>query len=179
MAATLVTRCTVRPAHSGDADRVSAFGRRVFAVAFAPDNDPLQLERYLATAYTPEAQATELADPAVTTLLACDAADALLGFAQLRRSAAPPCVTQLPAIELWRFYVDQAWHGRGVAARMMQAVQDTASGCGARTLWLGVWERNPRAQAFYRKAGFRPVGTQCFILGTEPQTDQIWMRALQ
>ncbi len=172
MAAILVTGCTVRPALRGDALRLSQFGRRVFAATFAPDNDPLQMERYLATAYTPDAQAAELADRAVTTLLACDAADVLLGFAQLRRSAAPPCVTELPAIELWRFYVDHAWHGRGVAATMMQAVQDAASGSGARTLWLGVWERNPRAQAFYRKAGFRPVGTQCFIFGTEPQTDQ-------
>lgn len=179
MAAHLVTACTVRAAHAGEAARLSAFGRRVFAATFAADNDPIQMQRYLATAYTPAAQAAELADPAITTLLASDATDTLLGFAQLRRAAAPPSVTDLPAIELWRFYVDQPWHGRGVAATMMQAVHAAASRSGARTLWLGVWERNPRAQAFYRKAGFRPVGTHAFIFGTEPQTDQIWMRSLQ
>jgi len=61
----------------------------------------------------------------------------------------------------------------------MQAVRDTAVDGGARTMWLGVWERNPRGQAFYRKVGFTPVGTQSFVFGTESQTDQIWMRALQ
>ena len=46
-------------------------------------------------------------------------------------------------------------------------------------VWLGVWERNARAQAFYGKYGFRPVGTHVFMFGDEPQTDEIWMRPLQ
>ena len=74
--------------------------------------------------------------------------------------------------------MDQAWHGRGVAPILMDAAVSEAAG-GARgctAIWLGVWERNPRAQAFYRKHGFVPVGTHVFMLGTEPQTDQIWVR---
>jgi len=41
-----------------------------------------------------------------------------------------------------------------------------------------VWERNLRAQAFYRKRKFVPVGTQTLMFGTEAQTDQIWTRAI-
>ena len=40
-------------------------------------------------------------------------------------------------------------------------------------LWLGVWERNPRAQAFYRKSGFADVGSQVFLVGTDAQTDRV------
>lgn len=40
-------------------------------------------------------------------------------------------------------------------------------------LWLGVWERNPRAQAFYRKSGFVDVGSQVFLVGTDAQTDRV------
>jgi diamine N-acetyltransferase len=170
--------CRVRRGVPGDAPQLSAFGRRVYEATFAPDNDPEQLARYLATAYTPVAQTAELADPGITTLLSFDASEALVGFAQVRRSPVPSCVADPSAIELWRFYVDQAWHGRGVAPVLMDAVVSEAAG-GARrstSIWLGVWERNLRAQAFYRKHGFVPVGTHVFMLGTEPQTDQIWMR---
>ena len=171
--------CAVRVATVADAGRLAAFGHRVFSATFAPGNDPVELARYVDGAYNPDAQAAELASPAITTLLACDADDRLLGFAQLRRGSTPGSVAGEAPIELWRFYVDQDWHGRGVAAGLMAAVCDKAVSEGAQTLWLGVWERNPRAQAFYRKQGFAAVGTQVFMFGTEPQTDQIWVRSLQ
>ena len=41
-----------------------------------------------------------------------------------------------------------------------------------------MWERNERAQAFYRKHGFRKVGTQVFVVGTDPQTDHVMLREL-
>ena len=49
---------------------------------------------------------------------------------------------------------------------------------GGRSAWLGVWERNARAQAFYRKQGFAPVGTHTFVLGSDEQTDEIWVKPL-
>jgi ribosomal protein S18 acetylase RimI-like enzyme len=55
----------------------------------------------------------------------------------------------------------------------MDAVVAAARSRGARTLWLGVWERNARGIAFYRKCGFRPAGTQTFVLGTDPQRDLV------
>jgi GNAT superfamily N-acetyltransferase len=57
-------------------------------------------------------------------------------------------------MELWRFYLDQQWHGRGTAQRLISRVDEEALQAGARTLWLAVWERNGRAQAFYRECGF-------------------------
>ena len=77
-----------------------------------------------------------------------------------------------------RFYVDKPWQGRGLAAQLMRAVEKRALERGARELWLGVWERNERAQAFYRKHGFRQVGTQIFVVGTDPQTDHVMLREL-
>ena len=56
-------------------------------------------------------------------------------------------------------------------------MEDKARARGARELWLGVWERNERAQAFYRKCGFRKVGTQIFVVGTDPQTDHVMLRS--
>jgi ribosomal protein S18 acetylase RimI-like enzyme len=60
----------------------------------------------------------------------------------------------------------------------MSAVEREAKARGARELWLGVWERNERAQAFYRKCGFRAVGTQIFVVGNDPQTDQVMLKEI-
>ena len=38
-------------------------------------------------------------------------------------------------------------------------------------MWLGVWERNFRAQKFYRKYGFVDIGAHTFTLGRDHQTD--------
>ena len=60
----------------------------------------------------------------------------------------------------------------------MAAAVEAARAAGARTLWLGVWERNARAIAFYRKSGFDEVGTQTFVLGADHQRDLVLARSL-
>ena len=81
-------------------------------------------------------------------------------------------------IELWRFYVNRQWHGRGTAQALMARVTAEAGDTGAQTLWLGVWERNPRARAFYATCGFIDVGEHVFLFGTDPQTDRVMARPL-
>lgn len=55
----------------------------------------------------------------------------------------------------------------------MDAVHEAAAELGGQTLWLGVWERNPRAIAFYRKRGYRDVGTTFFFVGPDRQVDRV------
>jgi ribosomal protein S18 acetylase RimI-like enzyme len=167
----------VRPAAPSDALRLSRLGARTFRDAFAAENRPENLDAYLAKAYGVQQQSAELGDPSIATLIA-EADQEMVGFAQLRGGSAPGCVTGPRPMELWRFYVAREWHGQGVASALMAAVVAEALGRGARTLWLGVWERNARAQAFYRKSGYVVVGRQSFMLGSERQTDLVMTRAV-
>lgn len=169
---------TIRPATVSDADFLARLAARTFSEAFGADNRPEDLALHLATAYGVERQAAELRDPAVTTLFA-ETDGSVAAFAQLRRGSSPPCIEAHRPIELWRFYVDRPWHGRGVAQEMMQAVIDAAITGGHDVLWLGVWDRNPRAQAFYRKSGFDDVGSQPFVVGTDEQNDRVMVRPLR
>jgi ribosomal protein S18 acetylase RimI-like enzyme len=74
--------------------------------------------------------------------------------------------------------VDKVHHGRGIAHQLMEAAIADAAARGAATLWLGVWEHNTRAQAFYRKFGFVDVGSHTFVLGTDVQTDRLMARTI-
>lgn len=143
-----------------------------FRDAFGSENDAADLALHLARSYGLAQQTAELRHPAITTLLAYVDGE-LAGYAQLRQGLPPACVVAARPIELWRFYVARPWHGRGVAQELMAAARDAAKRRGAASLWLGVWERNPRAQAFYRKSGFADVGSQQFLVGTDAQTDRV------
>jgi ribosomal protein S18 acetylase RimI-like enzyme len=81
-------------------------------------------------------------------------------------------------IELVRLYVSRDSLGSGLGAALMQACIGEARRRGHQTLWLGVWEHNTRARAFYRRWNFREVGTHVFQLGDDPQTDILMQRSI-
>ena len=169
----------IRAATPADARRLSELGAATFRDTFADANSPHDMDRYVADAFTPARQAAEIADPTSLVLLAEHApahgGAELIGYAHLVGGRPPAAVHGPAPLELKRLYVARAWHGRGVAQRLMDAVLDGARARGAGTLWLGVWERNPRAVAFYEKYGFRRVGEHTFRLGDDAQTD--WLLA--
>jgi ribosomal protein S18 acetylase RimI-like enzyme len=161
-----------------DVAALTEFGARTFFESFAVDNTPDDIAKHLASAWHPDLQRREILDASIDTLLARDSQGTLAGFAQLRDNVAPGGVATTRPVELWRFYVDKPWQGRGLAGLLMSAVFERARARGGRELWLGVWERNARAQAFYRKSGFEKVGQKIFIVGTDPQTDHVMLRLL-
>jgi GNAT superfamily N-acetyltransferase len=161
-----------------DAAELAAFAARTFAEAFGDDTGADDLQAHLAATYRAELQARELADPTVITLLALQDSR-IVAFAQVRRSAmAPACVTLTDAIELQRFYADRSVHGTGLTLRLMQRALDAARELGGRYAWLGVWERNARAMAFYRKAGFDEIGFTHYVVGSDQQIDRVFLAAL-
>ena len=172
----------IRPAAPADAVGLSIFAARTFREAFGGDNNPADLARYLDEAFTHERQAAEINDPDCITLLAeevaADGRTQLIGYVQLVVGAAPAVVTGPDPIELKRLYVAQQWHGAGTAHALLDAALHAAQARGARTCWLGVWERNKRAIAFYGKHGFQRVGEHTFMLGSDPQTDWLLARAV-
>lgn len=168
---------TLRSATPDDAAELAAFARRVFAETFGPANRPEDLELHLSYTYSPALQWRELSSPRFATILA-ESEGRLAGYAQLHEAPAPASVTRPHPIELLRFYVDSPWHGRGVARLLMEAVFATARARGATSVWLCVWQQNPRAIAFYAREGFLTVGTQQFLLGTDVQLDWVMMREL-
>jgi ribosomal protein S18 acetylase RimI-like enzyme len=168
----------IRPATVADAAALAEFGARTFFETFESDNRPEDMAMHLARAWHPDLQRAEIEDAGLDTLLACDGAGRLAGFAQLRAAHPPAGIAVRNPVELKRFYVDKPWQGQGLARQLMDAVDRKARDRGASELWLGVYERNERAQAFYRKCGFRIVGSQIFVVGTDPQRDHVMLRNL-
>ena len=168
----MVEGVTIRRAVSEDAAALAELAERTFRDTFEADNDKDDMAAYCATAFALAVQHAQIQDPAMDTMVVVGEGGRLVAYAQLRPGG-PDEVTVAGPIELWRFYVDAPHHGRGLAQRLMAAVLNAARSRAARTLWLGVWERNERARKFYRKFGFTDVGSHTFLLGRDRQTDLV------
>jgi diamine N-acetyltransferase len=168
-------RIVVGTATLDEAPLLAELGERTFRDTFAADNTEADMAAYLSGAFGVEIQRRELADPASSFLVATvDGVPA--GYAQLRTGNAPAGVSGENVIEIGRFYSDKPWIGAGVGPALMQACIDAAVSLGHDVIWLDVWERNPRAIAFYQKWGFSVVGEKDFVLGEDVQHDLILAR---
>lgn len=166
---------TVRRAEPADSARLAALAERTFRAAFGSSNTRENMDAHCANAYGETIQASEIANPGIATFV-CDDGAELVGYAQLRWGTAPPCVPASRPAEVQRIYVDRQWHGKGIAQALMSEMLAAAVRGNADRVWLGVWEHNPRALAFYRKLGFDRVGHHVFQLGDDAQRDWILCR---
>ena len=151
---------------------LSELSRSTFVETFAKDNCKEDMDLYVAQTFSEAKQLKEIQDPLRRIEIAWSE-DQALGFLHLFKGPVDPAVKEENALEVLRLYVDSKWHGKNVGARLMERCFEMARAEGVKTLWLGVWEKNFRAQAFYKKYGFQVVGDHVFKLGQDEQTDLI------
>jgi ribosomal protein S18 acetylase RimI-like enzyme len=167
----------IRQAVPSDARTLAVLAERTFRDTFEAMNSAEDMALHCAFTYGEARQLAEISYPALRTLV-CEEEGELIAYAQLRWDHAPACVVGKQPGEIQRLYVDSPWHGKGIAHELMAACLRELATRSCDVVWLGVWERNWRAQAFYRKFGFMEVGDHVFMLGTDTQRDIILVRPL-
>ena len=167
----------IRPAVSDDAALLAELGARTFRETFERICSPADLDAFLAKTYGEAQQAAELAEAARPAwVLETEGGPA--GFLQLRLGHREPGVPGLRPAELQRIYLLRAVQGSGLGAALMRTALERARAWGADALWLGVWEHNTRALAFYARWGFREAGEHVFKIGEQIDRDLILMKEL-
>jgi len=167
----------IRQGTLADAGLLSELGTRTFSETFAVDNTPENMSAYLADSFNLRQQTAELSDPDSCFRIA-ELDGVAVGYSMLRSGDPPEGVTGDRPIEIVRLYVSRESIGTGVGAVLMEDCINESARLGFQTLWLGVWEHNYRAQAFYRKWNFLEVGTHIFHLGDDAQRDLIMQRTV-
>jgi diamine N-acetyltransferase len=162
----------IRYGTTEDAAMLSELGAKSFFDTFAKDNTPENMALYLRKSFSPEIQFSELSATENIFLIA-ESQTIPIGFAQLILDSKDEALKGLQPVEIRRIYASQEYIGTGVGKALMIASITEARQRGCDCLWLGVWEKNPRAIEFYKKWGFKEVGTHMFTLGDDPQRDFI------
>lgn len=168
----------LRRATAEDAERLAKVAEQTFRATFSASNTPGDMDLHCERSYGADIQRTEILNPEIVTLV-MEADEELVAFSQLCWDKAPDCLGgfKIPG-EIRRLYIVDEYHGRGIAQRVMSASLKEIELRGSDVAWLGVWERNSRAIAFYKKVGFFEVGEHEFHLGNDLQRDIIMCSSL-
>jgi ribosomal protein S18 acetylase RimI-like enzyme len=97
--------------------------------------------------------------------------DEIIGYLKLNTGQAQTDIKDNEALEIERIYVSQAFQGKQVGQLLYNKAIQIAGEMNAQYVWLGVWEKNHRAMAFYKKNGFVAFDQHPFMLGTDKQID--------
>jgi len=167
----------IRHASVADVEMLAQLAARTFYDAFADMNTQENMQAYLSKAFSISQLTNEINDP-LSRFLIAEVNGEAIGYAMLYAGKSPDSVLGPKPIELVRLYIDQKFLGSGIGNDLMQSCLDEARSMGHRTIYLGVWEHNHRAQSFYFRWKFRVVGNHIFQLGSDPQLDWLMEREL-
>ena len=170
-----MVQVSIRLATENDAALIASFGAHTFRDTFGPNNPSEDMEIYIASAFTVDKIKTEMSDPTAIFLLAY-IKHQLCGYAKIVANKNPMDTENGKCVELERIYVAQNFTGLGVGSKLMDECLKAAAKGGYHTIWLGVWEYNDNAVQFYKKWGFKRIGSKSFVLGKDIQNDYIYQR---
>lgn len=153
-----------RDAEPKDAAGLAEIGRETFVETFGHLYPPADLRYYLEETYSVEKMSADLADPGVEVRIAYSGRR-MLAYCKIGPCKLPFDTGPEPALELHRVYVYGHGQGVGVGRILLAWAIERARQRGARNLFLGVWQSNERAIAFYESRGFEKVGAYKFRVG--------------
>ncbi|MFX3673472.1 MAG: GNAT family N-acetyltransferase [Paenisporosarcina sp.] len=82
------------------------------------------------------------------------------------------------SLEIERIYVKKKYQKHGLGKNLLNKAVEIAIEHKKKKIWLGVWEENENAIAFYKKKGFVQTGAHSFYMGDEEQVDLIMTKII-
>lgn len=161
---------TINPASPSDITSLRQLSIDTFVDTYNAYNTPENMQLYIDTYFNPQRIADEINNSNIQYYLAA-VDDALVGYIKMRTEETLPELAGVRHIEIERIYVSPNYKGLKIGQRLIAHALTIAKQQQFEVLWLGVWEKNENAIAFYKKQGFTIFGEHDFILGTDAQRD--------
>lgn len=150
--------------------QLQAIASQTFTETFAALNTEENMRKYLTENLSIETLNKELNNHNSEFYFALDNHN-IIGYLKVNFSDAQTETSHLNSLEIERIYVLKDYQGKQVAQQLFNKALEIAKHQHLNYIWLGVWEENPRAIAFYKKHGFVEFDKHVFILGDDKQTD--------
>lgn len=161
----------VREADPSDTDRVSSLAIETYAAAFGHSISPDDLRHHVRQELSPAALSRAMGRDVFQL---AEVSSQLVGFVQF--GAAQSAESCGADAELRRLYVQSDFQNRGIGSRLMEVALSHSALSRASAIALDVWVENERAQRFYERYGFRPVGERPFkVASGAPTTPDLIM----
>ena len=164
---------TIVRAQETDIPALSNLCADTFRETFSHDNTEEELQAFFDEVYNHDVLKCELDhDESETYLAYVD--DVLAGYLKVNWGGAQTERKLENAFEVQRIYVLKAYQGYGVGRALFDKAMRIAESGDFAWAWLGVWEKNYKAQHFYKRYGFEKFGEHKFIV-TPEKVDIDWL----
>lgn len=151
-------------------DQLQEIGKLTFFETFSGDNSEKNMREYLEENFSRENLSAELSNPGSVFYFAT-LDQSIIGYLKVNTGSAQTVLKDNNTIEIERIYVLKTYYGYGVGQLLYEKAIQIAKDKNADFVWLGVWEKNPRAMRFYKKNGFVEFDSHVFKVGDDEQKD--------
>ncbi|MEY3240781.1 MAG: hypothetical protein RIR11_2219 [Bacteroidota bacterium] len=170
----IITLKRVLPADVLDLQQI---GKTTFTETFAWCNTSVNMLFYLESGFNTEKLLSQINHPDSEFYFAISDTD-IVGYLKVNLAGAQTELQDAMSLEIERIYVLKAFQGKKVGQMLFDKALQIAQSYSKTYLWLGVWEENTKAIAFYKKNGFVVFDTHIFRLGEEVQTDYLMKKQI-
>ena len=168
---------TIQLAGIDEAGLLQNISVQTFTETFAAVNTAENMLAYIRDYLNIDRLRSELSNPDSAFYFAMQN-DSIIGYLKLNFSGAQTELKDQQAVEIERIYVLQSFLGKGIGNLLLEYALKVAKQSNATYIWLGVWEENKRAIAFYKKNRFVAFDKHIFMLGNDAQTDIMMKREI-
>ena len=168
----------IRKVEKADVEVLAKIAKQTFRETFAHDNTERQLQEYFDEVYDLRVLTAELENPESSTYF-ITIEDEIAGYLKVNWGGAQTERELGDAFEIQRFYVLQRFQGLGLGKQLFEFALELATKNSFSWAWLGVWEGNLKAQAFYNRYGFEKFSQHHFMVGQKVDTDWLLKKKLR
>jgi ribosomal protein S18 acetylase RimI-like enzyme len=165
-----VENITIRKANYEDLEQLQKISKQTFSETFSASNSEENMAKYLYEGFSLEKLTAEINDNNSEFYFA-EFENNIIGYLKLNFGQSQTELKDDRTVEIERIYVLKDFHGKNVGQLLYEKALQKARQKNADSVWLGVWEENPRAINFYKKNGFVEFDKHIFKLGDDEQTD--------
>ena len=153
-----------------DIDQLQKISKQTFQETFSESNSEENMKNYLEEELSIKKLTAELNNTNSLFYFAT-LNNEVIGYLKLNFGESQTELKDDKALEIERIYVSKDFYGKSVGQLLYNKAIQIAKQKKADYVWLGVWEKNLRAIAFYKKNDFVTFDKHIFKLGNDEQTD--------
>ncbi len=162
-----IKKCTLE-----DSRKLQEISYETFNETFKHQNSPENMNAYLERAFNVKQLEKELSNMS-SQFFFVYVNHEVAGYLKVNTSEAQSEEMGDEALEIERIYIKNQFQKHGLGKYLLNKAMEVAMEGNKKKIWLGVWEKNENAIAFYKKMGFVQTGAHSFYMGDEEQIDFI------
>ena len=168
----ILKKCTLE-----DSSKLQEISYETFNETFKDQNSPENMIAYLERAFNLNQLEKELSIIA-SQFFFVYFNNEVAGYLKVNTKDAQSEEMGEESLEIERIYIKNKFQKHGLGKYLLNKALEIAMELNKTKIWLGVWEKNENAIAFYKKMGFVQTGAHSFYMGDEEQIDFIMTKTL-